>query len=226
MVRDIGLRSVRLQRDAIIAQEEFAVPNKRFLSGGPIDGASAQLASGGRLMIASRWRGSDWACLARKFKREPQAMAKGPGVCVRDSDADGLMDRALLAGSELAIDPVRLVPVHVEGGDEATRVRLILRVVEVGPSTFMVSGESVTDIGRTVPYWRSSIADQDKNVRPWKKTFKFVSGKVHRLGDLRLYMVRRRGQRWIRARGTFNQNARLCNGDTTLWMTGTTLVGG
>jgi len=219
----IGFSTAQLKPGAILAEEVWLVPIRRFVSLGPIIVRGQRLTDDVHALRAFRWQGKNWACANRWSKSDPVAVPNGPGVCVRDSDGDGKVDKALLDGSETDVEPIGLGKTSLLNEVAFATVRLRLVADKLSPNSFSVSAHSETVLSNVSTYI-FSVAGQNAAAKPFNATLRLVPGKMHRLGPIRLYMVRHGGQWSIRTRGGFDNSVRVCNQDTTVWLGGAQAV--
>src|SRR5262249_10746715 len=143
-----------------------------------------------------------WACLARKYAHEPEAVAKGPGFCIRDTDGDNLADVAAFGGREIAIHPVALAQLGREFMDESVSTQVIVRlqIKETRPESVFVEGLTDTTI-HGFPRWNYSIATQ--NLDAWPRELQLSNRSTYNLAGVRLQAIRRNGVWTIQVSGAF-----------------------
>jgi hypothetical protein len=216
-VRHLSNRPILLVSGAVLASERYLLPNVYFVSSGPIVTSGKTLAASGRLMTATVWRSTRWACIVPRPHEQVLPAPSPQGYCVRDTNGDGKADRVWDGTAERQMEPVALTPVKRVGPDRATRVRLVLVAGRVR-GTFTVRGETriITSTSLTDYEMRTG------NEGPWSRRFRPANGRTFDLDGIKLSLSYRKGRWWIRPSGRFRAPM-LCKGATAVSIGGVTI---
>ena len=176
-------RPTRLRENAVLARRIYAVWNVGYLSAAPIVAGGTVLALPGRLFTGYRWKDRNAACLVRRHQLELGTGIERLGLCVSDTNGDGLMDVAHLEAGNFAIDPVELVRVKPLQGDHKLSFRfdIDVRAVQVNKRSFrLIQGLKDTP-GHMLPTYTWSV----RNSADWNvvsEAFPLEAGGLHRFG--------------------------------------------
>lgn len=221
-IQRVARGPVRLQRNAIVARERYLVSNVRYLNETPFEFAPAMPVGARRLFIAYRWRGSEWACLLRQSKAEPKHADLQTGLCLRDDDGDGLMDRSSLGSDEVPIAPMRLVRQRPETRPSrlATFVSFSILATAVRSRSIKLAGKVEIEPGMSLPTWTIANAvtpDPEQRLALKRGRRLTMRGVTIRLDRSKTH--------WIaRSRGTFAGQVGICPGEIAVRLGGGNLA--